>query len=74
MDLSAADLLLEPERSKAFLLSRNTESPSSVSIMGIVREAVRLSVHTISFRTPSTKKKKKNHWEILKYKPDCVNM
>ncbi|XP_034061209.1 nck-associated protein 5-like isoform X3 [Gymnodraco acuticeps] len=29
MDLSAADLLLEPERSKAFLLSRNTESPSS---------------------------------------------
>ncbi|XP_074520762.1 nck-associated protein 5-like isoform X2 [Halichoeres trimaculatus] len=29
MDLSAADLLLEPERSKAFLLSRNTESPSN---------------------------------------------
>ncbi|KAM9766615.1 nck-associated protein 5-like isoform 3-T3 [Menidia menidia] len=29
MDLSAADLLLEPERSKAFLFSRNTESPSS---------------------------------------------
>ncbi|XP_062416891.1 nck-associated protein 5-like [Pungitius pungitius] len=29
MDLSAADLLLEPERSKAFLLSRNTDSPSS---------------------------------------------
>ncbi|XP_053710816.1 nck-associated protein 5-like isoform X3 [Synchiropus splendidus] len=27
MDLSAADLLLEPEKSKAFLLSRNTESP-----------------------------------------------
>ncbi|XP_047211308.1 nck-associated protein 5-like isoform X3 [Girardinichthys multiradiatus] len=27
MDLSAADLLLEPERSKAFLLSRNTDSP-----------------------------------------------
>lgn len=30
MDLSAADLLLEPERSKAFLLSRNTDSPSNV--------------------------------------------
>ncbi|KAM8903124.1 nck-associated protein 5-like isoform 3-T3 [Spinachia spinachia] len=29
MDLSAADLLLEPERSKAFLLSRNTDSTSS---------------------------------------------
>ncbi|KAM8722108.1 nck-associated protein 5-like isoform 2-T2 [Acanthopagrus schlegelii] len=29
IDLSAADLLLEPERSKAFLLSRNTESPSN---------------------------------------------
>ncbi|XP_038138048.1 nck-associated protein 5-like isoform X2 [Cyprinodon tularosa] len=29
MDLSAADLLLEPERSKAFLLSRNTDSPST---------------------------------------------
>uniref|UniRef100_A0A3B4X1E6 NCK associated protein 5 n=1 Tax=Seriola lalandi dorsalis TaxID=1841481 RepID=A0A3B4X1E6_SERLL len=29
MDLSAADLLLEPERSKAFLLSRNTDSPSN---------------------------------------------
>ncbi|XP_076008560.1 nck-associated protein 5-like isoform X2 [Genypterus blacodes] len=28
MDLSAADLLLEPERSKAFLLSRNADSPS----------------------------------------------
>ncbi|XP_054915092.1 nck-associated protein 5-like isoform X2 [Poeciliopsis prolifica] len=28
MDLSAADLLLEPERSKAFLLSRNSDSPS----------------------------------------------
>uniref|UniRef100_UPI003AAC1F05 nck-associated protein 5-like n=1 Tax=Centroberyx gerrardi TaxID=166262 RepID=UPI003AAC1F05 len=28
MDLSAADLLLEPERSKGFLLSRNTDSPS----------------------------------------------
>ncbi|XP_045078165.1 nck-associated protein 5-like, partial [Coregonus clupeaformis] len=27
MDLSAADLLLEPERSKSFLLSRNTDSP-----------------------------------------------
>ncbi|KAM9820838.1 nck-associated protein 5-like [Neosynchiropus ocellatus] len=27
MDLSAADLLPEPEKSKAFLLSRNTESP-----------------------------------------------
>lgn len=32
MDLSAADLLLEPERSKAFLLSRNTDSPSNVSM------------------------------------------
>ncbi|XP_056286745.1 nck-associated protein 5-like isoform X3 [Pseudoliparis swirei] len=29
LDLSAADLLLEPERSKAFLLSRNTDSPFS---------------------------------------------
>ncbi|XP_060922847.1 nck-associated protein 5-like isoform X2 [Limanda limanda] len=29
MDLSAADLLLEPERSRAFLLSRNTDSPSN---------------------------------------------
>ncbi|XP_068165404.1 nck-associated protein 5-like isoform X3 [Antennarius striatus] len=29
MDLSAADLLLEPERSKAFLLSRNMDSPSN---------------------------------------------
>ncbi|XP_028427527.1 nck-associated protein 5-like isoform X3 [Perca flavescens] len=29
LDLSAADLLLETERSKAFLLSRNTDSPSS---------------------------------------------
>ncbi|XP_028287880.1 nck-associated protein 5-like isoform X2 [Parambassis ranga] len=29
MDLSAADLLLEPERSKAFLLSRNSDSPSN---------------------------------------------
>ncbi|XP_029374012.1 nck-associated protein 5 isoform X2 [Echeneis naucrates] len=29
MDLSAADLLLEPERSKAFLLSRNADSPSN---------------------------------------------
>ncbi|XP_026157625.1 nck-associated protein 5-like isoform X2 [Mastacembelus armatus] len=29
MDLSAADLLLEPERTKAFLLSRNTDSPSN---------------------------------------------
>nr|XP_020456342.1 nck-associated protein 5-like isoform X2 [Monopterus albus] len=29
MDLSAADLLLEPERSKAFLLSRNTDNPSN---------------------------------------------
>ncbi|KAM4602061.1 nck-associated protein 5-like [Polymixia lowei] len=28
MDLSAADLLLEPERSKGFQLSRNTDSPS----------------------------------------------
>ncbi|XP_036808177.1 nck-associated protein 5-like isoform X4 [Oncorhynchus mykiss] len=27
MDLSASDLLLEPERSKSFLLSRNTDSP-----------------------------------------------
>uniref|UniRef100_A0AAZ3RVQ5 Nck-associated protein 5 n=1 Tax=Oncorhynchus tshawytscha TaxID=74940 RepID=A0AAZ3RVQ5_ONCTS len=27
MDLSASDLLLEPERSKNFLLSRNTDSP-----------------------------------------------
>ncbi|KAM9397893.1 nck-associated protein 5-like isoform 4-T6 [Salvelinus alpinus] len=27
MDLSASDLLLEPERSKSFLLSRNTASP-----------------------------------------------
>lgn len=34
MDLSAADLLLEPERSKAFLLSRNIDSPSNVSLMG----------------------------------------
>uniref|UniRef100_A0A669EE63 NCK associated protein 5 n=1 Tax=Oreochromis niloticus TaxID=8128 RepID=A0A669EE63_ORENI len=31
MDLSAADLLLEPERSKAFLLSRNTDSPSNLA-------------------------------------------
>ncbi|KAM9328225.1 nck-associated protein 5-like [Pholidichthys leucotaenia] len=31
MDLSAADLLLEPEKSKPFLLSRNTESPSNLS-------------------------------------------
>ncbi|XP_062236398.1 nck-associated protein 5-like isoform X1 [Platichthys flesus] len=29
LDLSAADLLLEPERSRAFLLSRNTDSPSN---------------------------------------------
>ncbi|XP_061632908.1 nck-associated protein 5-like isoform X4 [Phyllopteryx taeniolatus] len=29
MDLSAADLLQEPERSKAFLLSRNTDSAST---------------------------------------------
>ncbi|XP_049611537.1 nck-associated protein 5 isoform X1 [Syngnathus scovelli] len=29
MDLSAADLLQEPERSKAFLLSRNTNSPTT---------------------------------------------
>ncbi|XP_017282394.1 nck-associated protein 5 isoform X6 [Kryptolebias marmoratus] len=29
MDLSAADLLLEPERSKAFLLSRSADSPSN---------------------------------------------
>ncbi|XP_057674339.1 nck-associated protein 5-like isoform X3 [Corythoichthys intestinalis] len=29
MDLSAADLLQEPEKSKAFLLSRNTDSPSN---------------------------------------------
>ncbi|XP_054641041.1 nck-associated protein 5-like isoform X3 [Dunckerocampus dactyliophorus] len=29
MDLSAADLLQEPEKSKAFLLSRNTDSPST---------------------------------------------
>nr|XP_057906795.1 nck-associated protein 5-like isoform X2 [Doryrhamphus excisus] len=29
MDLSAADLLQEPERSKAFLLARNTDSPST---------------------------------------------
>ncbi|XP_068612700.1 nck-associated protein 5-like [Brachionichthys hirsutus] len=34
MDLSAADLLLEPERSKAFLLSRNIDSPSNVSLFG----------------------------------------
>lgn len=39
MDLSAADLLLEPERSKAFLLSRNTDSPSNVSLMGVLSEA-----------------------------------
>lgn len=37
MDLSAADLLLEPERSKAFLLSRNTDSPSNVSLMGNIK-------------------------------------
>lgn len=35
LDLSAADLLLEPERSKAFLLSRSTDSPSNVSSVGI---------------------------------------
>ncbi|XP_033835551.1 nck-associated protein 5-like isoform X2 [Periophthalmus magnuspinnatus] len=29
MDLSAADLLLEPDRSKAFLQSRNSDSPST---------------------------------------------
>ncbi|XP_034145497.1 nck-associated protein 5 isoform X3 [Esox lucius] len=30
MDLSAADLLLDPERSKSFLLSRNTDCPHDV--------------------------------------------
>ncbi|XP_029597288.1 nck-associated protein 5-like isoform X6 [Salmo trutta] len=33
MDLSASDLLLEPERSKSFLLSRNTDSPPHVRLM-----------------------------------------
>ncbi|XP_061841332.1 nck-associated protein 5-like isoform X2 [Nerophis lumbriciformis] len=33
MDLSAADLLQEPERSRVFLLSRNTDSPSTESQM-----------------------------------------
>uniref|UniRef100_A0A673YHS0 NCK associated protein 5 n=1 Tax=Salmo trutta TaxID=8032 RepID=A0A673YHS0_SALTR len=32
MDLSASDLLLEPERSKSFLLSRNTDSPPHRSL------------------------------------------
>lgn len=32
-DLSSADLLLELERSKAFLLSRNFDSPSNVSFL-----------------------------------------
>ncbi|XP_064826885.1 nck-associated protein 5-like isoform X2 [Oncorhynchus masou masou] len=35
MDLSASDLLLEPERSKSFLLSRNTDSsPHDVQLNG----------------------------------------
>ncbi|XP_061745417.1 nck-associated protein 5-like isoform X3 [Nerophis ophidion] len=33
MDLSAADLLQEPERGRVFLLSRNTDSPSNESQM-----------------------------------------
>uniref|UniRef100_A0A4W5PJ13 NCK associated protein 5 n=1 Tax=Hucho hucho TaxID=62062 RepID=A0A4W5PJ13_9TELE len=33
MDLSASDLRLEPERSKSFLLSRNTDSPPHVRLM-----------------------------------------
>lgn len=32
LDLSAADLLLEPERSKAFLLSRHADGPANVSL------------------------------------------
>ncbi|XP_077958504.1 nck-associated protein 5-like isoform X3 [Gasterosteus aculeatus] len=43
LDLSAADLLLEPERSKAFLLSRNTDSPSSVSLTERVQQEVQLN-------------------------------
>lgn len=38
LDLSAADLLLEPERSKAFLLSRSSDWPASlVSSAGSMR-------------------------------------
>lgn len=48
MDLSAADLLQEPEKSKAFLLARNTDSPLTVSLMASSFSLCGASVVTVS--------------------------
>ncbi|KAM6893127.1 nck-associated protein 5-like isoform 2-T2 [Lycodopsis pacificus] len=54
MDLSAADLLLEPERSKAFLLSRNTDSPcSEVQLNGKAGLPVAKCLSQLSLTVPA---------------------
>ncbi|XP_068446999.1 nck-associated protein 5-like isoform X2 [Clinocottus analis] len=54
MDLSAADLLLEPERSKAFLLSRNTDSPfSEVQLNGKAGLPVTKCLSQLSLTVPT---------------------
>ncbi|XP_051797840.1 nck-associated protein 5 isoform X3 [Acanthochromis polyacanthus] len=54
MDLSAADLLLEPERSKAFLLSRNTDSPSNeVQLNGKASLPVAKCLSQLSLTVPA---------------------
>ncbi|XP_044044553.1 nck-associated protein 5-like isoform X3 [Siniperca chuatsi] len=54
MDLSAADLLLEPERSKAFLLSRNTDSPlNEVQVNGKVGLPVAKCLSQLSLTVPA---------------------
>ncbi|XP_072303607.1 nck-associated protein 5-like isoform X2 [Eucyclogobius newberryi] len=53
MDLSAADLLLEPERSKAFLQSRSTDSPSiDVQVNGKAGFMVTKCVSQLSLTAP----------------------
>ncbi|XP_034034630.1 nck-associated protein 5-like isoform X4 [Thalassophryne amazonica] len=54
MDLSAADLLLEPERSKTFLQSRNSDSPSSeVQLNGKPGQPVAKYLSQLSLTVPA---------------------
>ncbi|KAK7893644.1 hypothetical protein WMY93_022796 [Mugilogobius chulae] len=53
LDLSAADLLLEPERSKAFLQSRNADSPANdVQVNGKLGFPVTKCVSQLSLNAP----------------------
>lgn len=59
LDLSAADLLLEPERSKAFLLSRHSDGPANVSsAQRTVALNLLFTAGVVKVAAPSTPKKK----------------